>query len=526
MVTRNRSRLRAWVAVGAATCHLALGGVAASAPSLAPPALPDTLASPDAAPDVLEAMADLDAAEQPVPAADLTRWSVVTPAGHRPGEPLSLQARWRTRTSAGQLRHDVRLEAAAGAAGARGVLRLEPDGRHTVAGAAWWGLGACQVWAGHLTLRHGYGLVAPDPLRRSALTADQSLAAVQGGLAARTATPGAGAGPGIGLVAGTRRWKLAALADFGGQASARASGASGALEWGLLASTDTAATAVSCSGRVARPAFACSWEIATRRIRAGGGLAAAVIGAQWLAAPSLRFEVQSAAADGPWNEGAGVLPVSARSGWALRGAWHERGGATCDILLQGARLQPEASEVTRRSSRVAEAGWSLRPRAGLHAEFRVRRAARGETSWSERQPWEPATVAGIGTRTSAQAGLRWEAARHRLAARWQSLTADDVAASGTRQLVAITWRGAVGAHWATWVESATAWGDPVDLVRGSSPLPGVVASRHWGRCRAEVLAGLTFEAGGLHAGLAAARRETEPDGAALWDAWAEVGGAW
>ena len=177
--------------------------------------------------------------------------------------------------------------------------------------------------------------------------------------------------------------------------------------------------------------------------------------------------------------------------------------------------------------------WERRPRVGLLIALRLRRVARLETTWSERLPWEPATQAPIGTRTLASALAEWEAGTAQVTAQWRSFAVGDAAVAGTRQLATLGWRRDLGRGWAGWAESSVAWGDPVDLVHGLVPLPGLVVARHWGRWRSEGMAGASFASGGLSLRLAAARRVPEPaagsaatSGAPEWEGWVEATAGW
>lgn len=526
MVTSMRLAGRFAVAVFLAGCRVAQ----ASAPAVdrvpAGTDAPDSALVADMGPELLEALAELDAADQPVAVRDVAvsaaRRAVAASSTH--GDHARL--RWRVQAGGDELRHDGRIEWGGGPAGGRVAWRLRGDRRPDVSGGGWWQVGVCRLWAGQLTLRHGYGLVAPDPARRSALTADQSLSGTTGGLAVRLAPARAGFTPQAGWEAGARHWRLSALWDPSGPLAVRATRVGSVLEWGLLASRDTSRTAVSCSGRLARAASACSWEVAASRAPGGSPSVAMIAGAHWLATRAVRVEVQSGLADGPWPESAGVLPAAARAGWALRAAWRDRGAGSLELLLQGARLRPELATTTRRLSRVAELAWVAHPRPGLTCEGRLRRALRSDATWSARQPWEPADEVIAGVRTAASAAATWDLAGTSAAVQWRAFTVDAPAGPGTRQLATLSWRRTLRPGWSAWAETSTAWGDPVDLVRGSAPLPGVVAPRHWGRWRAEVMAGTRLDRGRCRLGVAAAHRQAEAGGADGWDAWLEAGASW
>jgi hypothetical protein len=88
-------------------------------------------------------------------------------------------------------------------------------------------------------------------------------------------------------------------------------------------------------------------------------------------------------------------------------------------------------------------------------------------------------------------------------------------------------------RWTGWLEATSAWGDPVDLVRALTPLPGVVVVRHWGRWRSEAVVGIAGELGAATVRLALARRLPEPGAAAdpvpessALEGWLEASAAW
>lgn len=516
-----------------ACCGVVLAGPVAAQTGAATDVADSTVAG-EVAPDLIEAVGELDAADQPIAARELLQ--AVVPAGPsvKNASSLSGRMRWRTQAGGSDVRHDGRWEWKAGPTGGRGVLRLRTGAAPEMAGGGWVEGGPVRLWAGQLALRHGFGLVAADPARRTSLTADQGLAAAGGGLAVRTAA-GAGAGAmQAGVECVGHGWRLSSLwMPAARLTTLRAAHAGANGEWGLLASRDSSSTALSGSGRLVRPSFACTWELGRWRPASGIGSEAVIAGLAWQAARELRLEAQSGLSAGPWPSGAGVLPLAARTGWALRAAWRERGAGACEVLIQGARMSPDATVVKRRTSRVAEVAWSARPRPGLSLELRVRRSSRSESNWSERQPWEPATEAGTGTRTAVSGDLQWGEGATRYAAQWRSFTVDGADIGGTRQLASIGCRREFGGGWAAWVESSSAWGDAVDLVRGLAPLPGVVVPRHWGRWRAEAMAGTAWAKGLFRGCAAVARREAEPSpgapgaaGAVTWEGWLEAGASW
>lgn len=531
---RLRGRRRGWRSAPLAGWF----GLVLAAPVLAQPGpapdAPDTVLAGDINPDLIEAVGELDGADQPLGARELLQAVVRPRRAPRQASSMSGRVRWRAQAAGRDVRQDGRLEWEAGPIGGRGTLRLRPGEAPEAAGGAWLASGPIRLWAGQLALRHGFGLVAADPARRTALTADQELLEAGGGLAVRTSSGAGATALQAGLEYGGRRWRASTLwKPAAGAATVRVANAGVAREWGVLACRDTSSSALSWNGRLARPSLACTWELAHWQPSRGAGSDAMITALSWQAARDLRLEVQSGMTGGPWPRGAGVLPATARTGWALRAAWRDRGVGACEILVQGARMAPDGAVAKRRTSRVAEVAWSARPRPALTIELRLRRSSRLESSWSERQPWEPATETNTGTRTAATGGAAWERGGTRLAAQWRSFTVDGVAAGGTRQLATLAWRCELGGGWVAWAESGSAWGDAVDLVRGLAPLPGVVVPRHWGRWRAETMLGASCAKGLFRGCLAAARRQAEPaagdggaPGAVSWEGWLEAGVSW
>jgi len=513
---RNRGSIR--VATGRAWFVLPLALAAAMAEATeAPPPSPlsvapaDSMAGEELPPELVEVIAELDALDQPLPQRDLLPESA--PAGGGSGWGTG-RLRWRTAALAGGLRQDGRFELAGDRIAGRAALRLRPDAAVDAAGGGHLRLGAWKAWAGHLTLRHGFGLVAADPARRVSLAADQGLGGVSGGLAVRTAAGEAAQGFQAGLETIGGRWRLASLwrssADGAGAVSVRVGRSGDAGEWAVFVQRDTTGIASSWSGRLVRPSLAVQWELAGRRTGAATPNLAAVAGVSWLAAPGLRLELQSGVSGGPWPDPAAVLPTGARSGWAFRLGWRDRGQGALELLLQGARLWPDSSLPRRRTQQVVEVAWERRAGPGLTLALRARRTARAETAWSERSPWLPGEVMPAATRTVFTAVLEWDGKPARLAGQWRSFSLGTDSGGGTRQLISFAARRSLSHRWTGWAEAATAWGEPVDLVRGMTPLPGVVVARHWGRWQSEVMAGLAGAWGPVSIRLALARRLPEP----------------
>jgi hypothetical protein len=534
MVTGVRAlRRNRGLATLVGSCGVVLAAQVAAQPGTAIDVADSTMAG-EVAPDLIEAVGELDAADQPLAARELLQVAAHSGPAARFASFLSGRLRWRTQAGGSDVRHDGRWECAAGPIGGRGVLRLRAGAAPEVAGGGWLGSGPVRLWAGQLALRHGFGLVAADPARRTSLTADQGLLGAGGGLAVRTASGAAAGVMQAGVESVGHGWRLSSLwMPAARLTTLRAAHAGATREWGILASRDSSSTALSCSGRIVRPSFACTWELGRWRPASGTGSEAVIAGLAWQAARELRLEAQSGLSAGSWPYGAGVLPLAARTGWALRAAWRERGAGACEVLIQGARMSPNGVVVKRRSSRVAEVAWSARPRPGLSLELRARRSSRSESNWSERQPWDPATETNTGTRTAVTGGASWEGGGTRFGAQWRSFTVDGSGGGGTRQLASIACRRELGCGWAAWAESSSAWGDAVDLVRALAPLPGVVVPRHWGHWRAEAMAGAGWVKGPFRGCAAVARREAEPAlgasgavGVVAWEAWLEAGASW
>jgi hypothetical protein len=494
----------------------------------------DSLAEAELPPDLVEVVEELDALDQPLPRRDLPPGIVPVENGRGWG---TGRLRWRAGAVAGGLRHDGRFELTGARVAGRGVLRLRPDAAADAAGGGHLRLGVWKAWAGHLTLRHGFGLAAADPARRTSLAADQGFGGTTGGLAVRTAAANGPRGFQVGLETAAGRWRLASVWQSGrgapGSVSVRVARGGGAGEWAAFVRRDTTGITSSWSGRLVRPSLAVQWELAGRRAQAGPADLATVAGMSWLVSPALRLEIQSGVAAGPWSVPAAVLPTGARSGWAVRLGWRDRGQGTLELLLQEARLWPELSPPRRRTQQVAEVVWERRAGSNTTLALRARRTARSETTWSERNPWRPGEVSPAATRTSFTALLEWEGIGTRLTGQWRSFAVGSSSGGGTRQLMSLGARRHVTRRWTGWLEATSAWGDPVDLVRALTPLPGVVVVRHWGRWRSEAVVGIAGELGAATVRLALARRLPEPGAAAdpvpessALEGWLEASAAW
>jgi hypothetical protein len=571
MVTRLRTSAGGrWRTVGlglllaaaggsAAPGRAAVGGPVAGERGGGSPAAADTSASaaavadslPDSLPeDLQDVAAELDFLDQPLPQAVL-REALGAPAP--PGNPADggraapVDGTWRWRVAAREagLRHDGRLEIAAGPLAVRAAVRLDA-GAPTAAGT---GLqltaGRWRLLAGQVTVRHGYGLVAADPGRRASLGADRPLGGAGGGLGLRVSPTAGTAATRVGLETAAGPWRLAAVGGVAGSGPGprqdvrlerHGAGGLGSDHWALLVHRDSLGVAVSCGGSLRRGDAELAWEGARLPVAGGGAAVRGVAGVTWQPGPQWCLELQSGFAGRPAGSGAAVLPAAARAGWAARLAWRARARESWELLLQGARLEPELSPPRRRTLRLAEVGWSRRLGGGLQGGARLRHTERPETAWPAGAPWEPAVTGPAGARTLVTATLDWTGGAGALTGQWRSFRAGTAAGGtpgGTRQLVALGGRRDLGRRLAVWVDAATAWGDDVDLVRAAQPLPGVVVARHWGDWASEVVAGLRLDAGplSLRAGLAR-RLPATPAGdgrAALKPAlegWVEARASW
>ncbi|MBK7671394.1 MAG: hypothetical protein IPJ24_08370 [bacterium] len=502
----------------AVLAELAAGASPARADTPAPALLgsaaaADSLGSDELAPELEDVVGELDAADQPLPRRDLAAATAATATIDHGGSPWGAgRLAWRTAFPATGVRQDGRLVLDGALLAATAALRLRPGESAGVAGGGSLRLGRWRLWGGHLKLRHGFGLAAGDPARRGALAADQSFGGPAGGLAARTSVATGGAGAGFGVEAAFGSWHLAAL---GGQPAAGSQGldwaarlarAGQAGTWAVLVRRDSTATAVSAGGRLSRQALVMGWELAMVRPSAGPGAVAAVSAVAWQPSARWKAELLSGAGHGAGAGSTAVLPAGARHGWAVRLAWRDRGQGGLELLAQGAAQSVAGTSTRRRSLAVLEAAWERHVAPGTLANLRVRRADRSDLTWDERAPWQPGVPGQPAVRTLLSGGIEWERGPARLGAGWRSFTVAGSTNDGNRQLIGITGRYARGGRWSAWADLATAWGDPVDLVRGLVPLPGVVAARHWGTWRSEALVGLGWGGRSLQLGAALARR--------------------
>jgi hypothetical protein len=499
-----------------------------------PPAVPDSLAGDEVPPELQDLVGELDLADQPLPWPELVR--AVAPSAAPAGKPGRYALTWRSGAAPAGLRHDARLDLESGRWRARGALRVRPDEAPEPVGAGSVRLGPARLWAGHLALRHGFGLTGSDPGRRGSLSADQSLAGIAGGLAARTATGAGDGGLQAGAELGSGSWRLAGIGGVSGQSAggprwaARLEHGDGPSRWALAAGADPAGSFAGGAGRLERTQLAVNWEAAALAPDDGPRALALVVGTAWRVSARLRLELLSGLADGPGRGTSPVLPGDARRGWAARLAWRDRGAGALEVLAQGSSGPRAQAEPKRRQAGVLEAAWERRATAALAVNLRCRRTTRSDLAWSAREPWLPGTATEPLVKTSLAAGLEHDDGSRRAALHWRSFTVTGGGTEGNRQLLALSgvrrWPGG----WEAWFDATTAWGDGVDLVRALVPVPGLVTARHWGSWRAETLAGGGRRWKGVLVRAAVARRlpvAAAPGSAgAAWEAWVEARASW
>lgn len=512
-------------------CAVAAAGAGAQG-SL--PAAPDSLGADEVPPELQDLVGELDQADQPLAWRELAR--AVEPSPMPTGTPGRFRLTWRSGAAPAGLRHDARLDLESGRWRARGALRVRPEGVPEPVGAASVQLGPARLWAGHLALRQGFGLTGSDPGRRGSLSADQGLAGISGGLAARTATGAGDEGLQAGAELGRGSWRLAGMGGVSGRTAggprwaARLERGGGHSRWALAAGADSAGSFAGGAGRLERAQLAVNWEAAALAPDDGARALALVVGTAWRVSARLRLELLSGLADGPGRGTSAVLPGEARRGWAARLAWRERGAGALEVLAQGSSGPLVQAEPKRRRAGVLEAAWERRATGSLSVHLRCRRTTRSDFAWSAREPWLPGTASEPLVKTSLAAGLEHDDGSRRAALQWRSFTATGGGTEGNRQLLALSgvrrWPGG----WEAWIDATTAWGEGVDLVRAMSPLPGLVTARHWGAWRAETLVG-----GGRHwnsvlvrAALARRLPVADAPGSAgdAWEAWVEARASW
>lgn len=499
-----------------------------------PPSVPDSLPGDEVPPELQDLVVELDLADQPLPWRDVAR--AVAPSSAPAGPSGRFALTWRSGAAPAGLRHDARLDLASGRWRGRGALRVRPQQGPEPVGAGSVGLGPARVWAGHLALRHGFGLTGSDPGRRGSLSADQGIAGMVGGLAARTAGGAADGGLQAGAELGGGAWRLAGVGGVGGPSAggprwaARLEHGDGRSRWALAVGADSAGSFAGGAGRLERAQLAVNWEAAALAPDDGPRALALVVGAAWRVSARLRLELLSGLADGPGRGTSAVLPGAARRGWAARLAWRDRGAGALEVLAQGSSGPQAQAEPKRRQAGVLEAVWERRATGSLSANLRCRRTSRSDLAWSAREPWLPATAIEPLVKTSLAAGLEHDDGSRRAALHWRSFTVTGGGTEGNRQLLSLSGLRRWPDGWEAWFDATTAWGDGVDLVRALVPLPGLVTARHWGAWRAETLVGGGRRWNGVLVRAAVARRlpTAAAPGAAGegWEAWVEARASW
>lgn len=488
------------------TALLGLGTSAGYSAAGTPPATGaagiDSLFTPDLPVDLEEVVQEIDSADQPLPQRELA--AATGREGGDAAAPPSNRLYWRLAAAAAAVSQDGRLQVATGPLTARLAVRLRRGNAAAVAGGAGLRAGNVVLWGGHLALRHGFGLVATDPARRGSLTADQSFGQAAGGLVIRTAQPATGAAGGVQWEPGP--WRLAILGENLRPAAATPDTAAPvpglparwslrlgrdgeAGQWAVLARRDTAGTAVSGTGQVIRGGLAVGWELAAWRPVVRPVASAGLAMVRWQPVPGLRAELLTGFSTGTEAARAAVLAGGPGTGWAVRLAWRERNHGAIEALFQGSRGDAGGVRPRRRAQSVSEVAWERRATAAATVFVRWRRSSRVDSEWSETEPWLPAAAVPAAVRTLVTVGVERGLRGATLTTQWRSFTVTGSATSGTRQMVAITARRQSPDRWQLWLDAAAAWGDPVDLVRGLGPLPGLVVPRHWGAWQSELLAG-------------------------------------
>jgi len=512
-----------------------LAAAAAAAAAQEPPATTaDSLGGQEVPPELQDVVAELEQADQPLPWQDL---GLALAEGAAPPRAAGVPAMaWRSGAAPGGGRHDARLDLDSRRWGAQGALRIRPDLAPEAGGAARLRIGAVDLWAGHLALRHGFGLTGQAPGRRGSLAADEGFGGVSGGLAARTAS-GAGAG-GVQAAAELVRgsWRLAGAGGLPGRVGAgplwagRVERDDGRSRLALTAGADTGGVHAGAAGRLERSPLTVCWELA-RLLPADGSRELAMVTAlTWRANARLRLELMAGLADGPGRGATAVLPAGARRGWAARLAWRDRATGALELLAQGSTGALAQTAARRRSAAVLEAVWERRTLGALTVHLRCRRTARTDFEWSPREPWLPATSGEPLLKTSLSAGLHRDSGGLRAAVQWRSLSVTGGATRGNRQLLALSANRRWPGGWEAWCDIGAAWGENVDLVRALVPLPGQVTARHWGAWRSETCAGAGRRWGPLQVHAAVAQRWPETtapaSGRAVWEAWLRARTCW
>ena len=390
--------------------------------------------------------------------------------------------------------------------------------------------GGWRLDVGGVGLRHGFGLLVAAPGRSSSLSASQGLfggsdgvrawsgaaddRAVQGAAVSwRTgtwqATVLAGRAPDGAALAGTgtQRWPLLVrLARSGDQA-----------ELGLLVTSTSAESGCSLSGSGHLAGCRWRWELAAWRDVDAGVIATAwQVAGRWR--PSRNVTLELAAAATPttqgnvWGRRSSLVAGWNGHGWALRVAarpWSR-------VTLQALQARSSYRRTSTGQPRCDDDLTSLQARIGLSSgvtlDLRYRRDGESEHVFSERYPWQVATVAGSSSRSISVVRLTVGRAGWKLVVAGRSVGQAETATAGRRSLLSFTLRRppVTGVGWRlAW---ATAWGDDIDLVTALAPLTGYVLPRHWGSWRSEILLGVTWRQAGLELQTAASVRQAQAGG--------------
>ncbi|MFT7698546.1 MAG: hypothetical protein ACI8S7_000359, partial [Candidatus Krumholzibacteriia bacterium] len=307
----------------------------------------------------------------------------------------------------------------------------------------------------------------------------------------------------------------------------------------VLGVSDAAEKSLSLAGNWRRGRADGSWEVAWRRSKNS-----AVPWRGWLSQvgwrphASLYLECLLGWADeGPrpvLGQKHPVLGDWSGQGVAVRGTWRLAQGLGVKALVHSG--QAGALGIDRREHKSLFDLQLVKQWPGRwRIEARWRRNATEDEAFSERFPWQPATLFGRDNREITSFKVGWENEKNRLRFAWRRLVLARVRqdlgweSGGARQMGTITGGAAIGrggylrAGW-TW-----SWGDPVDLVSAVVPFTGYVLPRHWGHWRSETHLGVEWPWGPLEAHFAVSRRRPEapergsndptPDSWAGWLEW-------
>jgi len=494
--------------------------------------------------DVAGALDELDAAEAPVSTAELAELLTESPTGGNHGVLLG-RSGWSDEHG---WDHTLRLRLSARRLAVKGRLRRDREQDVTLAGAVIYGTERWRLAAGTLGISHGFGLLVAGPGRGRSLTADGGLGTRSRGLVPWAGSDGPQVVRGVGAVGSWGAWRTEVVSGHRGSAAAAmrpttvAQVTGGGARWQLAATvlTDPAESGLSLAGQVRRRRGDVSWEAAWRRpVGSSSALAATLAQAGWRPHRALRLEVLSGWAD------QGPRPVLAQKhplygGWAgqgvaVRGAWRAATGVGLKVLVHRGRPLDEVSAGRRKLRTLIDTQLHRTWPAGWVAAFRWRQVEEETAAWSTRFPWLPPTVTRRDSRRVVSLKAGWHGVPGRAQVLWRRLnlarTQQGVGgeSGGSRSLMTLAGRLAVGRAVivrATWT---TSWGAPVDLVSAVVPFGGFVLPRHWGHWRSEQLLAVEWQAGAGQGQIAISRRLPDPsgepdNGGQNWTAWFQ--GAW